>query len=396
MVRIVVTGMGIITAIGQSVEANRLSLMQEKSGIGKAAHFSSRYIDLMPFAEIPFSVQNLAAKLAVPESGVTRTDLIALYALRDAIADARIADRDLRASSTAFISGSTVGGMCLTDEMYADANTLDGKGSDFVRSYSNSAHTTFLQRQYSFGGVINTFNTACSSSANAIMYGARLIQNGLAKRVIVGGVDSLSKFTVNGFNSLMILSPHPCKPFDLNRKGLNLGEGAAFLVLETEADAQDKRIYAELKGFGNSNDAFHPSSTSGSGDGPFLSMQRALKSASLEPSQIDFINAHGTATENNDETESAAMVQLFNQPPSFASTKSFTGHTLGAAGAVEAVFSILNLYHQEIYPSLNFETPIEKTRLVPVLAYQKKNLRHVMSNSFGFGGNCTSLIFSKY
>lgn len=241
MVRIVVTGMGIITAIGQSVEANRLSLMQEKSGIGKAAHFSSRYIDLMPFAEIPFSVQNLAAKLAVPESGVTRTDLIALYALRDAIADARIADRDLRASSTAFISGSTVGGMCLTDEMYADANTLDGKGSDFVRSYSNSAHTTFLQRQYSFGGVINTFNTACSSSANAIMYGARLIQNGLAKRVIVGGVDSLSKFTVNGFNSLMILSPHPCKPFDLNRKGLNLGEGAAFLVLETEADAQDKR-----------------------------------------------------------------------------------------------------------------------------------------------------------
>jgi len=302
----------------------------------------------------------------------------------------------LRASSTAFISGSTVGGMCLTDEMYADANTLDGKGSDFVRSYSNSAHTTFLQRQYSFGGVINTFNTACSSSANAIMYGARLIQNGLAKRVIVGGVDSLSKFTVNGFNSLMILSPHPCKPFDLNRKGLNLGEGAAFLVLETEADAQDKRIYAELKGFGNSNDAFHPSSTSGSGDGPFLSMQRALKSASLEPSQIDFINAHGTATENNDETESAAMVQLFNQPPSFASTKSFTGHTLGAAGAVEAVFSILNLYHQEVYPSLNFETPIEKTRLVPVLAYQKKNLRHVMSNSFGFGGNCTSLIFSKY
>ena len=193
----------------------------------------------------------------------------------------------------------------------------------------------------------------------------------------------------------MILSNEPCRPFDVARKGLNLGEGAAFVVLEKEEDAAGKTMYAEVKGYGNSNDAYHPSSTSPDADGPFLCMQRALESAGLKPNDVDFINAHGTATENNDETESIAMQRLFTTPPAFASTKSFTGHTLGAAGSVEAVYSILNLHHQEVYPSLNFETPIEVTKLVPVLEYSSKQLNYVMSNSFGFGGNCTSLIFGK-
>ena len=228
------------------------------------------------------------------------------------------------------------------------------------------------------------------------MYGARLIKNGLAKRVIAGGVDTLAKFTVNGFNSLMILSNEPCRPFDAKRKGLNLGEGAAFIVLEKEEDALGKQVYAEVKGYGNSNDAHHPSSTSPDADGPFLCMERALESAGLNPSEINFINAHGTATENNDETESIAMKRLFDSPPPFASTKSYTGHTLGAAGAVEAVYSILNLHHQEVYPSLNFSEAIDATNLVPVQEYSQRQLNHVMSNSFGFGGNCSSVIFSRY
>ncbi|MCH5690777.1 hypothetical protein LWM68_45040 [Niabella sp. W65] len=156
-----------------------------------------------------------------------------------------------------------------------------------------------------------------------------------------------------------------------------------------------KKIYAEVKGYGNSNDAFHPSSTSPEGDGPYWSMKKALETAGLQPGDIDFINAHGTATENNDETESAAMLRLFDRPPAFASTKSYTGHTLGAAGAVEAVYSILNLQHQEVYPSLHFNEPIATTGLKPVMQYEQRSLNHVMSNSFGFGGNCTSLIFSK-
>lgn len=396
MSRIVVTGIGIITAIGDSVASNRHSLINGISGISKAEHFTSKYADILPFAEIKQSTISLAHSLNISLHGITRTDLMAFHAMRDAIQDAALPDSILQQPATALIGASTVGGMCLTDEMYADANMQEGTGSAYLGAYSNSANTIFLQQQYNIGGIINTFNTACSSSANAIMYGARLIKQGLAERAIVGGVDSLSKFTVNGFNALMILSDAPCRPFDTNRKGLNLGEGAAFLILEKEEDAARKRIYAEVKGYGNSNDAFHPSSTSDRGDGPFLSMQRALASADLQPTAIDFINAHGTATENNDETECTAMLRLFGAPPAFASTKSYTGHTLGAAGAVEAVYSILNVYHQELYPSLNFEEPIPATKLVPQQIYSQQRLKHVMSNSFGFGGNCTSLIFSKY
>jgi 3-oxoacyl-(acyl-carrier-protein) synthase len=244
-------------------------------------------------------------------------------------------------------------------------------------------------------GIVNTIDTACSSSANAIMYGARLIKNGLARRVIVGGVDSLSKFTINGFNSLHILSPEICTPFDRGRKGLNLGEGAAFLILEKEEDLLGKKVYAEIVGYGNSNDAFHSSSLSKDGDGPYLAMKEALDSAGLRKDQIDFINAHGTGTENNDEVESRALIRLFDKPPPFVSTKANIGHTLGASGAIEAVYSILNLVHQEIIPALHFKQPIPETGLYPVETYEKVSLRHAMSNSFGFGGNCTSLIFSK-
>ena len=239
--------------------------------------------------------------------------------------------------------------MCLTDELYADANKQDN-GSEYLSSYDCASVNMYLQTHYEMNGIINTINTACSSSANAIMYGARLIKNGIARRAIVGGVDSLAKFTINGFNALHIFSPEQCTPFDENRKGLNLGEGAAFLILEKEEDINGKKVYAELTGYCNTNDAFHPSSLSDEGDGPFLAMQGALQSAGIHPSDIDFINAHGTGTENNDEVESKAMLRLFEKPPAFASTKANTGHTLGAAGAIEAVYSILNLLHQEIYP----------------------------------------------
>ncbi|MCF3110317.1 beta-ketoacyl-[acyl-carrier-protein] synthase family protein [Niabella sp. CC-SYL272] len=397
MGRILVTGVGLISSIGNTVAANRKSLTEAHSGIEKASFLQSRYTSLLPFGEIKQSTEVLAGLMPITQPQVTRTDLIALHALKEAIDDAQLSEQELRKHSTALISASTVGGMCLTDHMYADANAPVPTGSPYLSSYSNSASTLFLQSFFNIGGIVNTFNTACSSSANAIMYGARLLQNGLAERAIVGGTDSLAKFTINGFNALMILSDAPCRPFDVARKGLNLGEAGAFIILEKEENiAPSQKVYAELKGYGNSNDAYHPSSTSENADGPFLCMQEALQTAGLQPDDIDFINAHGTATENNDETESVAMLRLFDKVPAFASTKSYTGHTLGAAGAVEAIYSILNLHHQEIYPSLNFETPIEKTGLIPVQAYEKRSLHYVMSNSFGFGGNCSSLIFGQY
>ena len=320
---------------------------------------------------------------------------MALHAIKESLADSQLTQTQISSFDTALIGASTVGGMCLTDEMYRDSQK-DSPGSEFLSSYDYGSINLYLQKRYLISGPVNTINTACSSSANAIMYGARLIRTGRARRAIVGGVDSLAKFTINGFNALHILSPDICTPFDEDRKGLNLGEGAAFLVLENEEDAYGKKIYASLSGYCNANDAFHASSLSGEGEGPYKAMKDALSSAKLDPAQIGFINAHGTATENNDKVESIAILRLFGPtPPAFISTKANTGHTLGAAGAIEALYCILNLSEQELYPGLNFKKPITGLGLAPVQSYTKAALTHIMSNSFGFGGNCSSLIFSK-
>ncbi|MBK7147487.1 MAG: beta-ketoacyl-[acyl-carrier-protein] synthase family protein [Bacteroidetes bacterium] len=394
MSRVFVTGIGIVTPLGFSLFENHSALREGRSGLSNLEHFSSRFATLLPFGEVKISNEELREKNEVTDSGVTRTTLLALHAFADAIADSKMDLSVLQSLDTALINGNTVGGMCLTDELYQDANHRE-VGSEYLNSYDLGSVNLFLAQRYGIKGVVNTFNTACSSSANAIMYGARLLRHGFAKRAIVGGADSLAKFTINGFNSLNILSAEPCRPFDANRSGLNLGEGAAFLVLEKEEDVTDKYVYGEVSGWANTNDAFHPSSLSDNGEGPYLAMKQALQVANLQPQQIGYINTHGTATENNDEKESIAMKRLFESVPAFSSTKSNIGHTLGAAGAVEAVFCLLQLQQQEVYKSLNFESPIPETGLIPVLDYSKATLHHVMSNSFGFGGNCSSLIFSK-
>ncbi len=387
--------MGVISAIGNSVAENHQSLKMTACGIRKEFDlFPTKYAGLLPFGQVHISTENLQKQLQVTEQGITRTTLLALHALNEAIADCGISAEEIQTFDTALIGANTIGGMCLTDELYNDANKKTD-GSDYLSSYDCASVNLFLQKHFKINGIINTINTACSSSANAIMYGAMLIKNGYAKRAIVGGTDSLAKFTINGFNALHILSPDICTPFDEDRKGLNLGEGAAFLILEKEEDIKGRQVYAELTGYCNANDAYHPSSLSDEGDGPFLSMQGALKMANLSADKIDFINAHGTGTENNDEVESRAMIRLFGNPPAFASTKGNIGHTLGASGAIEAVYSILSLMHQEVYANLHFKNSIPSTGLTPVQSYTKMPVNHVISNSFGFGGNCSSLIFSK-
>jgi 3-oxoacyl-(acyl-carrier-protein) synthase len=392
--RITVTGIGAISAIGNTVAENRSSLVNGKCGIGRLENFPSKFSGIIPVGEIKISTETLKEKLDAYEPGITRTTLLALHAMKEAFADSKLTIEQITSFDTALINATTVGGMCLTDEMYNDSQK-DTRGTEYLSSYDYASISMYLQKKFAMKGLVNTINTACSSSANAIMYGARLIRNGKARRAIVGGVDSLAKFTMNGFNALHILSNEACTPFDEDRKGLNLGEGAAFLVLEKESDVADKKKYAALSGCANANDSYHASSLSDEGAGPYKAMKDALSSARLDPSQIDFINSHGTATENNDLVESIAMLRLFEKVPAFASTKANIGHTLGAAGAIEALYCILNLSQQELYPAIHFNKPIPDTGLIPVTSYQKTSLNNIMSNSFGFGGNCTSLIFSK-
>lgn len=386
--------MGVISAIGNSVAENRASLVEGKCGMSRLEMFPSKYAGINPVGEIKISTRALKDMLDAHEPGITRTTLLALHALKEALADSQLTDTDVSSTDTALIGASTVGGMCLTDEMYSDAQR-DTPGSEFLASYDYGSISMYLQKRYDMQGPIDTIHTACSSSANAIMFGARLIKAGRVRRAIVGGMDSLAKFTINGFNALHILSKEICAPFDEDRNGLNLGEGAAFLVLEKEEDVPGKKIYASLGGYGNANDAYHTSSLSDIGEGPYLAMKAALDSAKLDNKAINFINAHGTGTENNDKVEGIAMLRLFETMPPFASTKANVGHTLGAAGAIEALYCILSLHHGEIYPGLRFNKPITETGLKPLEKYIQTPLNHIMSNSFGFGGSCSSLIFSK-
>jgi len=392
--RVLITGIGVVSAIGFSADENHTALKNGACGIDLPMHLQSKYAGIFPAGEIKITTEDLKRKLGIKDASVTRTTAFAVHAFAEACSDAGLTGEQLASGRTALIGATTVGGMCLTDELYRDANS-DFSTSPFLSSYDCSSVFLYLQQHYKIGGLVDTINTACSSSANAISYGARLIKLGFADRAIVGGAESLSKFTVNGFNALHILSTEICRPFDAARQGLNLGEGAAFLVLEKEENIGDKKLYAEVKGYGNASDAFHSSSLSDEGHGPFAAMQEALASAGLAANDIDFINAHGTATENNDEVEGRAILRVFGKPPLFASTKSNTGHTLGASGAIEAVYSIFNIINQEIYPTLNFANVDENIGFVPVTNYRKLKVQNVMSNSFGFGGNCTSLIFSK-
>ncbi len=387
---VAITGMGIISALGPDVPTHFNALKNARHGLSYPEILKTRHTNL-PVGEIKHSNADLAEKLNIPqELVVTRAALLAALAIKEALNQSKI-----RANGTFLVSGTSVGGMDATEEHFK--NFQENKE---LRKYIRAQHPGFSTEQLAeyFGitGGVNTISTACSSGANAIMLGAKLIKSGKAKRVIAGGTDCLSRFTLNGFNSLMILDKGFCKPFDKNRNGLNLGEGAAYLVLEAEGEIGERLVLGRLSGYGNANDAFHQTASSETGEGAFLSMQKALKTAEISAEKIDYINAHGTGTLNNDLSESAALKRIFkSEIPDFSSTKAYSGHTLAAAGALEAVFSLLSLQEKCVFPNLNFKKGILEVGLYPETGFKKKDINFVMSNSFGFGGNCTSLIFSR-
>ena len=393
---VAITGMGIISAIGHSIEENKASLLASKSGVGALHHIQTKQAQFIKVGEIYWSNTELTQQLQLPTNhSYTRTGLLGLFAVKAALKNANITR--ISEYKTGFISATTVGGMDMT-ELYLKQFTTNPEVQKYIQTHHAGDSTQKIADNIGITEFVTTISTACSSAANAIMLGARLIKSGKLDRVVVGGTDALSKFTINGFKTLMIQSDALCSPFDANRKGLNLGEAAAYLVLESKAvvEKEKKIVLAYLSGYGNAKDAFHQTASSENGEGAFLAMKKALKVAGLDPQHIDYINAHGTATPNNDLSESIAIQRVFGEKvPDFSSTKSFTGHTLAAAGAVEAVFSILALQEQTVFSNLNFKTMMPETGLKPITSALKKELQHVLSNSFGFGGNCSTLIFSK-
>ena len=396
--RVFVTGIGIISSIGLNKEESAASLMESRSGIDRISMLETRLKDEIPVAEVhPNNTILKEIAEVVNRSVQSRTALLGIIAAKEALSDAQI--NDINESRTGLISATTVGGMDRSEKFYREyiKNSSSGRLRDII-THDCADSTEQIADTLGIKDYISTISTACSSSANAVMSGSRLIENGILDRVLVGGVDSLTIFTLNGFNSLMILDKTGCKPFDEKRNGLTLGEGAGYLMLESEGTVRQsgKRPLCEVGGYGNACDAYHQTASSPDGEGALMSMQKALTKANLTSGLIDYINAHGTGTKNNDLSEGRAIKRLFgDEVPPFSSTKSFTGHTLGAAGAIEAVFCVMALNHQWVYPNLNFTQEMTDLGISPVTVFKSDiRLRNIMSNSFGFGGNNTSLIFS--
>ena len=392
-----VAGLGVITAIGNNKEECFSALESGRHGIGEIKFLHSAHRGRIPVAEVKLSNDELSSKSEFGP-GISRTAMLSYLAALEAIEDTGLENfEELRIG---FISANTVGGMDKTEDFFPEylQDPMLGRLRNVVNHECGSI-TDLVADQLGIYHYRATISTACSSSANAIFYAARLIRQQYLDLVIAGGADALTRFTLNGFNTLMILDHEPCKPFDEDRRGLNLGEGAGYLALVSESVAESirKKIYGRLSGYCNANDAFHQTASSPEGTGSFLAMKGALDMSGLRPEEISYINLHGTGTQNNDIAEGTAIRTLFAPRfPPMSSTKSYTGHTLGASGGVEAVFSVMSMDSGMVFPSLRLQTPMKELPFVPQRSLLKnENLQHVMSNSFGFGGNCTSLVFSK-
>lgn len=392
--RVFVTGLGIVSAIGNGTRQTLTSIKNHTTGIGKLSLFESLHGHI-PVAEVKLNHGQLAELAGVDADRFpySRNSLLALIAAKEALISSGW-DRQGNMVSGA-IMATTVGGMDLNEQYYRSL-LQDDLHKDLILLLDSADCTEKVAFMAGIRHHVTTISTACSSSANSIMLGARLIKNNRLQRVLVGGTDALTRFTLNGFFALEILSITGCRPFDMNRNGLTIGEGAAVLVLESEKVADPARIICEIAGYANANEAFHATASSADGMGAYLAMSGALETASLNPGDIGYINAHGTGTGINDLSEGRAIEKVFGSSiPPVSSTKAFTGHTLGAAGAVEAVVSIMALQNQILLPGLNFSNPMDELHFQPVTESSSAVLKHVMSNSFGFGGNNTSLIFSK-
>lgn len=387
--KISVTGLGIICAIGNDASQVLDSLKNKESGIRPIKYLRSKHVEL-PVGEVQLSNQQMKDMLGIEGDGpVSRTSLMGAIAIRQALAQAGLSG--LEGKRVALISGTTVGGMDITEQYFERMKTDD---SLLYLPGSNECGRSTVEMA-SYAGLKDvqtcTISTACSSALNSIILGSEMLQRDEVDVVIAGGSESLSKFHLNGFNTLMILDKERCRPFDDTRAGLNLGEGAAFVVLQK--DAQNTLAY--VSGYGNRCDAFHQTASSENGQGAFLAMSDALTMANLKPSDIQYVNAHGTGTPNNDISESQALKRVFGESlPEISSTKAFTGHTTSASGSIEAVMCILAMQEGFTPANLGWANPIEGG-IVPTMGREGVRLDNVVCNSFGFGGNDSSLILSR-
>ncbi len=395
-----VAGYGIISAIGNDAQSVLRSLKEGRTGIGPMRYLQSSHKEL-PVGEVKLSNEEMLRMLGQDEKTViSRTVLMGAIAIRQAL---EYANLDLKGKRVAVINGTTVGGMDVTEHYLLRMKEEDNllpllEKHDCGSSTREMADLAGLQ-----DAEVCTVSTACSSAVNAIILGSEMLRTGEADIIIAGGTEPLSKFHLNGFNALMILDKEQCRPFDKTRAGLNLGEGAAFLVLQASPPTpllKEGGVF--IRGYGNRCDAFHQTASSENGEGAYLAMCDALQMAGLKPQDIHYINAHGTGTPNNDASESAAIRRVFGENiPPISSTKGFTGHTTSASGSIETVICILAL-NEGFLPANYGWKEQDEACIAPIgnEEFRMKNeefatARNILCNSFGFGGNDSAVVISK-
>lgn len=408
--RIVVTGIGAVTPLGNDVFTTWENIKNGVSGIGTATRFDIEKVDVKIAAEVKnFNPENFIDRKESRRMG--RFSQFAVAASKMAVKDADIQiGVDIEPERIGVWIGSGIGGLGEFEEQF---QKFINKGQRRVNPFTIPMFIPDMaagQVSIALGvkGINNCSVTACASGSNSIGDAFRAIQNGDVEMMIAGGAEAtLTGMTIAGFSNMTALSKNPdpknaSRPFDKNRDGFVIGEGAGILILEEleHALARQAKIYGEIIGYGATGDAHHITTPAPDGEGAQRSMKLALADAGISPEQVDYINAHGTSTYYNDLYETLAIKQVFKEHAYHllvSSTKSMTGHLLGAAGAIEAIFSLLTIKEGVIPPTINYETPDEELDLdyVPNMA-RKQNVQVVMSNSLGFGGHNATLVFKKF
>jgi 3-oxoacyl-[acyl-carrier-protein] synthase II len=405
MERVVVTGLGTLNAIAKSAPDFARALREGRSGIGPFSVF-----DASPFrTRIAAEVKDFNPRDHIPGQyplkRMSRADLLGFAAALEALRDAGLDPLPPElARETGVVIGGGGGGLLEGERFYGDLLRTGGRLARFsaLSAVYCASSADRIATLLGLWGPKTTFMTACSSGATAVGYARDLIRSGAAPVVVAGGTEPLCRITYAAFNALQAVDPEPCKPFAGNRAGLSLGEAAGILVIESlsHARARGARIRAEVLGYGVTCDSHHMTAPDPEASGAVRSMREALRDAGIPPGRVDYINAHGTATPANDVMETRAIRHVFGGRAGripVSSTKSMTGHTLGAAGALEAVASVLAIRHRFVPPTIRCTVPDPECDLDYVTGGSREaDLSVVLSNSFAFGGNNTSLVIGRF
>ncbi|SAK47845.1 3-oxoacyl-(acyl carrier protein) synthase I [Caballeronia fortuita] len=383
---------------GRGLDATLAALTEARSGLARC-DFEGAALDT--FTGRVAGVEDAPVRADLAEFDCRNNRLAQLALLEDGF-EARVRDAIARcgAGRVGVFMGTSTAGILETELAYQRRDAQTGAlpaDFDYASTHNPYSLAAFVRAYFGLRGPAVSVSSACSSGAKVFGSARRMLETGLIDAAVVGGVDTLCLTTLYGFNSLELLAPGPCKPFDVKRDGISIGEAAAFALLEREPSAhaahtEDDAIL--LLGIGESSDAYHMSSPHPEGLGARIAMEQALASAGLAAADIGYVNLHGTATPSNDAAESRALTSLFDRVPC-SSTKGATGHTLGAAGALEAVIAALALRHRVIPAGVNTSEPDPALGLDYVLTTRAAPLRAVLSNSFGFGGTNCSLVFGR-